>query len=196
MRVHPRLAVAAAAGTARVDRARLRRHAERRPRGASAGGVAGGVRGAAVARQGGGDRGKHSDRWVIAADTTVLLGEELLEKPGDARRRAAHARRPSPEKRTSSTPASRCRTRARHARHARGGDGSADAARSTEATSSGTSRPASRSTKRAPTPLRASERCSSIDPWQLHERSRIATCFAVSDARRRAGIDPLRREGS
>jgi septum formation protein len=27
---------------------------------------------------------KHRDRWVIAADTTVLLGEELLEKPSDA----------------------------------------------------------------------------------------------------------------
>ena len=27
--------------------------------------------------------GKHSDRWIIAADTTVLLGEELLEKPVD-----------------------------------------------------------------------------------------------------------------
>ena len=27
---------------------------------------------------------KHGDRWVIAADTTVLLGEELLEKPLDA----------------------------------------------------------------------------------------------------------------
>jgi septum formation protein len=26
---------------------------------------------------------KHADRWVIAADTTVLLGEELLEKPAD-----------------------------------------------------------------------------------------------------------------
>ena len=26
---------------------------------------------------------KHGDRWVIAADTTVLLGEELLEKPAD-----------------------------------------------------------------------------------------------------------------
>lgn len=26
---------------------------------------------------------KHRDRWVIAADTTVLLGEELLEKPAD-----------------------------------------------------------------------------------------------------------------
>ncbi len=26
-----------------------------------------------------------ADRWVIAADTTVLLGEELLEKPVDAR---------------------------------------------------------------------------------------------------------------
>jgi len=27
---------------------------------------------------------KHGDRWIIAADTTVLLGEELLEKPLDA----------------------------------------------------------------------------------------------------------------
>jgi septum formation protein len=27
---------------------------------------------------------EHPDRWVIAADTTVLLGEELLEKPVDA----------------------------------------------------------------------------------------------------------------
>jgi len=27
---------------------------------------------------------KHPDRWVIAADTTVLLGDELLEKPADA----------------------------------------------------------------------------------------------------------------
>ena len=26
---------------------------------------------------------KHADRWIIAADTTVLLGEELLEKPAD-----------------------------------------------------------------------------------------------------------------
>jgi septum formation protein len=26
---------------------------------------------------------KHGDRWIIAADTTVLLGEELLEKPSD-----------------------------------------------------------------------------------------------------------------
>ena len=26
---------------------------------------------------------QHRDRWVIAADTTVLLGEELLEKPLD-----------------------------------------------------------------------------------------------------------------
>ncbi len=26
---------------------------------------------------------KHPSRWVIAADTTVLLGEELLEKPRD-----------------------------------------------------------------------------------------------------------------
>lgn len=26
----------------------------------------------------------HPDRWVIAADTTVLLGDELLEKPVDA----------------------------------------------------------------------------------------------------------------
>ena len=25
----------------------------------------------------------HPDRWIIAADTTVLLGEELLEKPAD-----------------------------------------------------------------------------------------------------------------
>lgn len=25
----------------------------------------------------------HPDRWVIAADTTVLLGDELLEKPAD-----------------------------------------------------------------------------------------------------------------
>jgi nucleoside triphosphate pyrophosphatase len=32
---------------------------------------------AAIARQ-------HPDRWIIAADTTVLLGEELLEKPVDA----------------------------------------------------------------------------------------------------------------
>lgn len=35
---------------------------------------------------------KHRDRWVIAADTTVLLGEELLEKPvdrGDAARMLA-----------------------------------------------------------------------------------------------------------
>lgn len=31
---------------------------------------------AAVARQ-------HPDRWIIAADTTVLLGDELLEKPAD-----------------------------------------------------------------------------------------------------------------
>lgn len=32
---------------------------------------------------------KHPDRWVIAADTTVLLGDQLLEKPvddADARR--------------------------------------------------------------------------------------------------------------
>lgn len=27
---------------------------------------------------------QHPDRWVIAADTTVLLGDELLEKPVDA----------------------------------------------------------------------------------------------------------------
>jgi len=27
---------------------------------------------------------KHADAWVIAADTTVLLGDELLEKPADA----------------------------------------------------------------------------------------------------------------
>jgi septum formation protein len=27
---------------------------------------------------------KHPDRWVIAADTTVLLGDQLLEKPADA----------------------------------------------------------------------------------------------------------------
>ena len=26
----------------------------------------------------------HPSRWVIAADTTVLLGEQLLEKPVDA----------------------------------------------------------------------------------------------------------------
>lgn len=26
---------------------------------------------------------KHPDRWIIAADTTVLLGEQLLEKPMD-----------------------------------------------------------------------------------------------------------------
>ncbi len=26
---------------------------------------------------------KHPDRWVIAADTTVLMGDELLEKPAD-----------------------------------------------------------------------------------------------------------------
>ena len=26
---------------------------------------------------------KHPERWIIAADTTVLLGEELLEKPAD-----------------------------------------------------------------------------------------------------------------
>jgi len=31
---------------------------------------------AAVARE-------HADRWIIAADTTVLLGDELLEKPAD-----------------------------------------------------------------------------------------------------------------
>src|ERR1700742_627190 len=32
---------------------------------------------------------QHPDRWIIAADTIVLLGDELLEKPhdeGDARR--------------------------------------------------------------------------------------------------------------
>jgi septum formation protein len=29
--------------------------------------------------------GQHQDRWVIAADTTVLLGDELLEKPVDAK---------------------------------------------------------------------------------------------------------------
>jgi septum formation protein len=28
---------------------------------------------------------KHPDRWIIAADTTVLLGDHLLEKPADAR---------------------------------------------------------------------------------------------------------------
>lgn len=28
---------------------------------------------------------QHPSRWVIAADTTVLLGDELLEKPVDAR---------------------------------------------------------------------------------------------------------------
>lgn len=28
--------------------------------------------------------GKHPDRWVIAADTTVVLGDTLLEKPADA----------------------------------------------------------------------------------------------------------------
>ena len=28
---------------------------------------------------------RHPDRWIIAADTTVLLGEQLLEKPLDAR---------------------------------------------------------------------------------------------------------------
>jgi septum formation protein len=28
--------------------------------------------------------GEHPGRWVIAADTTVLLGEQLLEKPVDA----------------------------------------------------------------------------------------------------------------
>ena len=28
--------------------------------------------------------GAHPDRWVIAADTTVLLGDVLLEKPADA----------------------------------------------------------------------------------------------------------------
>jgi septum formation protein len=27
---------------------------------------------------------RHADAWIIAADTTVLLGEELLEKPADA----------------------------------------------------------------------------------------------------------------
>jgi septum formation protein len=27
---------------------------------------------------------EHPDRWIIAADTTVLLGDELLEKPVDA----------------------------------------------------------------------------------------------------------------
>jgi len=27
---------------------------------------------------------KHPDAWIIAADTTVLLGDELLEKPADA----------------------------------------------------------------------------------------------------------------
>ncbi|MGH9422526.1 MAG: Maf family protein [Thermoanaerobaculia bacterium] len=27
---------------------------------------------------------RHHDAWIIAADTTVLLGEELLEKPADA----------------------------------------------------------------------------------------------------------------
>jgi len=27
---------------------------------------------------------KHPDSWIIAADTTVLLGDELLEKPADA----------------------------------------------------------------------------------------------------------------
>jgi len=27
---------------------------------------------------------RHPDRWVIAADTTVLLGEQVLEKPSDA----------------------------------------------------------------------------------------------------------------
>ena len=26
---------------------------------------------------------RHRDRWVVAADTTVLLGDELLEKPAD-----------------------------------------------------------------------------------------------------------------
>jgi septum formation protein len=26
---------------------------------------------------------KHADSWIIAADTTVLLGDELLEKPAD-----------------------------------------------------------------------------------------------------------------
>ncbi|HEX3583141.1 MAG TPA: Maf family protein [Thermoanaerobaculia bacterium] len=36
--------------------------------------------------------GRHPDEWVIAADTTVLLGEQLLEKPeddADARRMLA-----------------------------------------------------------------------------------------------------------
>ena len=28
---------------------------------------------------------KHQDRWIIAADTTVLLGDQLLEKPVDDR---------------------------------------------------------------------------------------------------------------
>ena len=28
--------------------------------------------------------GEHPSRWVIAADTTVLLGDQLLEKPADA----------------------------------------------------------------------------------------------------------------
>ena len=28
---------------------------------------------------------RHPDRWVIAADTTVLMGDELLEKPADAK---------------------------------------------------------------------------------------------------------------
>jgi septum formation protein len=27
---------------------------------------------------------KHAGRWIIAADTTVLLGDQLLEKPADA----------------------------------------------------------------------------------------------------------------
>lgn len=27
--------------------------------------------------------GKHRDRWIIAADTTVLMGDQLLEKPAD-----------------------------------------------------------------------------------------------------------------
>jgi len=26
---------------------------------------------------------RHADRWIVAADTTVLLGEQLLEKPAD-----------------------------------------------------------------------------------------------------------------
>ena len=28
---------------------------------------------------------QHSSRWIIAADTTVLLGDQLLEKPADKR---------------------------------------------------------------------------------------------------------------